>query len=85
MQTLPNTCGSNCHEDRAWNSHTAKNTTISNAITALGDPKVRYIDPNAWTEMAVNTPGFRDGLHFDVDGYDALLTRMLVALPAALA
>lgn len=66
-------------------SHTAKNTTISAAITALGDPKVRYIDPNAWTEMAVNTPGFRDGLHFDVDGYEALLTRMLVALPSALA
>jgi len=67
------------------NSHTAKNTTISNAITALGDSRVRYINPNAWTEMAVNTPGFRDGLHFDVDGYEALLTRMLVALPSALA
>ncbi|MBS0480680.1 MAG: hypothetical protein JSR96_00715 [Proteobacteria bacterium] len=67
-------------------SHPAKNTVISGALNAMADPRIRYIDPNSWTELAVNTPGVRnDGIHFLPSGYDLLLNRMDVTLPNALA
>ena len=65
------------------NSHTAQNAIIGPAVAAIGDPKLFYIDPTSWTELAVNTVGFRDdGIHFASNGYDALLSRMTTALAA---
>lgn len=68
------------------NGHIARNAIISGAVAGYGNPDVAYIDPNGWTELAIHTAGFReDGIHFAPAGYDALLERMNVALPAALA
>jgi len=62
------------------NGHLAKNTTIQAAIAAVNNPRVAYINPNAWT--GIDKP---DGIHPSVAGYDTLVGFMDAVLPGALA
>ncbi len=64
--------------------HIAKNTAIQAALPA--DVRVRYLDPNGWSEVRNPGAGLRDdGIHFTPAGYDLLLARMTAALPGLLA
>ncbi|OYW45977.1 MAG: hypothetical protein B7Z33_09350 [Sphingomonadales bacterium 12-68-11] len=68
------------------NGHQAANAVIAGTVGSFAAPNVAYIDPDGWTELAAGGADFRpDGIHFAPLGYDAILARMNVALPLALA
>jgi lysophospholipase L1-like esterase len=69
----------------AGNSHTAKNTTISAAVSAFANGAVKYIDTNGWTELATNSALKWDGVHPNPAGYSYMEAQMDSALPSALA